>query len=141
MGMSPKARHKARMFAMQAIYQWQIADGEPGAIQAQYMKDNAHHKVDWDFFKSITDEVFANKDEFNELLDSAKKNEKTEILPIERGLIWLGLAELKFHIDVPYKVSIKEYVSLAEEFAAADGFGFVNGVLDTLAPKIRNPLL
>lgn len=139
--MSPKARHKARMFAMQAIYQWQVADGSPGGIQTQYMRDNAHHKVDWDLFKEITDETFDNFEEFNVLLESAKTKAETEILPIERSLIWLGIAELKFHLDVPYKVVITEYVSLAEEFAAVDGFGFVNGMLDKLAGKIRDPLL
>ena len=141
MGMSPKARRKARMFAMQAIYQWQIADGSPGAIQAQYMKDNAHHKVDWDFFKDITDEVFANHTAFSERLASAKTKTETDILPIERSLIWLGLAELQFHLDVPYKVVINEYVKLAEEFGAEEGFKFVNGVLDKLAGQMRDPLL
>ncbi|MNN16112.1 hypothetical protein D3C81_1292410 [compost metagenome] len=39
--------------------------------------------------------------------------------------------------DVPYRVVINEGVELAKVFGATDGHKFVNGVLDKLAPRLR----
>jgi N utilization substance protein B len=138
MAMSPKARHKARTFAMQLLYQWQIAGELPHVLQSHYMRSNAHHKVDWDFFQSITNAVFGHFDEFNAFIDEAAKSSSNPIMPIERALLWLGIAELKFELDVPYKVVLNEYVAIAEEYAAQDGYKFVNGVLNNLQRTLRS---
>jgi N utilization substance protein B len=138
MTLSPKARRKARTFAMQMLYQWQIAGEQPHVLQSQFMKSNAHHKVDWDFFQSITTAVFTHHASFDVLIEEAVKHAEQPPMPIERALIWLGLAELQYRPDVPYKVVLNEYVSIAEEFAAGeDGHRFVNGVLNALQKKIR----
>jgi transcription antitermination protein NusB len=140
MALSPKARHKARTFAMQMLYQWQLAGEEPHVLQHHFMKSNAHHKVDWDFFQSITDAVFTHHEAFNALIENASQKSAHAPLPVERALLWLGLAEFQFKLDVPYKVIISEYVALAEEFAATEGYKFVNGILDSLAKTVRIPL-
>jgi N utilization substance protein B len=102
------------------------------------MRSNAHHKVDWDFFQSITNTVFSHTDEFNLLIDQAANSSPNPIMPIERAVIWLGIAELKFELGVPYKVVLNEYVSIAEEYAAQDGYKFVNGVLNKIQKQIRD---
>jgi transcription antitermination protein NusB len=137
MAMSPKARHKARTFAMQLLYQWQIAGEVPHVLQSHFMRSNAHHKVDWDFFQAITTAVFTHMEEFNDLIQQATAHSQNPIMPIERALLWLGIAELKFELGVPHKVVLNEYVSIAEEYAAQDGYKFVNGVLNHLQKKIR----
>ena len=49
---------------------------------------------------------------------------------VGRGILWLGLAELKHRPDVPTKVVINEAVNLAKRYGATDSFKFVNAVLD-----------
>jgi transcription antitermination protein NusB len=39
--------------------------------------------------------------------------------------------------SLPYRVAINESVELAKSFGGTDGFKFVNGVLDKLAPTVR----
>ncbi len=138
MSMSPKARRKARVFALQMLYQWQIAGEQPHVLQSHFLKSNAHHKVDWDFFQSISNAVFSHHQEFDAWILDATRASNRAPMPVERALLWLGLAELKFRIDVPYKVVLNEYVALAEEFAAIEGYKFVNAVLQTLQKKIRS---
>jgi N utilization substance protein B len=57
--------------------------------------------------------------------------------PVERGILWIGLTELRSHPDVPAGVVIDEAVELAREFGAQDGYRYVNAVLDYMAPKLR----
>jgi N utilization substance protein B len=49
----------------------------------------------------------------------------------------LATYELKFRIDVPYKVVINESVALAKKFGAEDSHKFINGVLDKTAAVVR----
>jgi N utilization substance protein B len=45
--------------------------------------------------------------------------------------------ELKNHVDIPYRVVINEAVELAKTFGGADGYKYVNGVLDKLSAQLR----
>ena len=38
---------------------------------------------------------------------------------------------------MPYRVVINEAVELAKAYGGTDGYKFVNGVLDKLAPRLR----
>jgi len=59
--------------------------------------------------------------------------------PIERAILVIGAWELAHRLDVPYRVVIDEAVELAKDYGGTDGFRYVNGVLDKLAAKLREP--
>ena len=60
-----------------------------------------------------------------------------EIDPVERAVMRLGVYELQFCPDVPYRVVINESVELAKIFGAEDGYKYVNSILDGAAKKLR----
>jgi len=62
-----------------------------------------------------------------------------DLSPIERAILVIGAWELTHRPDVPYKVVIDEAVELAKDFGATDGHRYVNGVLDKLAARLREP--
>jgi len=136
--MSPKARHKARSFAMQAVYQWQITGDALHQIEAQYLVANSHHKVDWDFFKVLVHGVPEQLTEIDQLISkaSSERNLK-EINPVELAILRLAIYEFMHRIDVPYKVVINEYVDLGHTFGAEEGHKFINGILDKVARQTR----
>ncbi|MDF2940700.1 MAG: nusB [Gammaproteobacteria bacterium] len=138
MGMSPKARHKARSFAMQAIYQWQLTGDALNHIEAQYLVANSHHKVDWDFFKALLHGVPEHLTEIDSHIEQASNDRSLkEINPVELSILRLAIFELMHRIDVPYKVVINEYVDLAHTFGAEEGHKFINGNLDKIAKLTR----
>ena len=61
----------------------------------------------------------------------------TELSPVERAALLLGTYELVHHTEVPYRATINEAVELAKFFGGAEGFRFVNGVLDRVAAQVR----
>lgn len=137
MTLSPKQRRRARNFAVQAIYQWQMAGGELAEIKAQYMAKNDFLKVDWVFFQELIDLVLKNVNELDEWINPLITRGEDSINPIEHGILRLATAELKYRIDVPFRVVLDEYIDLAEEYGAEDGHKFVNGVLDKIAAELR----
>ena len=60
-----------------------------------------------------------------------------EISPIEHGVMWIGVYEMKHCADVPWRVVLNECVELAKEFGGTDGHKYVNAVLNGLAPELR----
>jgi N utilization substance protein B len=60
-----------------------------------------------------------------------------ELDPVEHAVLWLGLHELEFCPDLPYRVALAEAVQLTKQFGATDGHKFVNAVLDRAARELR----
>ena len=57
--------------------------------------------------------------------------------PVERGLLWIGTAELQFHEDAPVRVIINEAIQLAKEFGAEESYRYINAILDKVAARLR----
>ncbi|PCC98620.1 transcription antitermination factor NusB [Halopseudomonas pelagia] len=132
------ARRKARSFALQALYGWHVADLPLSDIEAQYRTDNDFAKVDGAYFHELLTGVGKNLTELDECLATVLDRPVKELDPIELATLRIGVYELMFRIDVPYKVVINEGIELAKTFGATDGHKYVNGILDKLAPRLRS---
>ena len=138
MTVSPAARRKARHYAMQALYQWQMADNTLNAIEAEFHADNDMKNVDTQYFHELLHKVPQQLTEIEAAFGPHMQDRAlTELDPVTQSLLRLSSYELIFRIDVPYKVVINESVSLAKKFGAADSHKFINGVLDKLAAEKR----
>jgi N utilization substance protein B len=131
-------RRKARHYAMQALYQWHMADSPVAVIEAEFRTDYDFTHVDGEYFHDILHGVPATVDELESLFAPLLDRQLDELDPIERTLLRMGTWELKQRIDVPYRVVINEAVGLARKFGATDGHKYVNGVLDRLARELRS---
>lgn len=129
-------RQKARRMLLQALYQWQIARAPVSEIQAEFLV-YYQGKIDRDFFKQVFPEVVSHVSELDEMMQPWLDREIKSLDPIELSLLRLGLYELAYRIDVPYKVVINEAVELAKVFGATDGHKYINGVLDRAAKQLR----
>ena len=131
------ARRKARSLAMQALYQWHMAGQSINEIEAQFRVDNDFTGVDGAYFSEILHGVPSLKSELDDLLVPCLDRPMDELDPVELAILRLSLFELRNRVDVPYRVVINEGIELAKVYGATDGHKFVNGVLDKLAPQLR----
>lgn len=134
---SPAARRKARRFALQALYQWQVSGSGLGDIEAEFRTDNDMSKVDDEYFHDILHGVPKEKSVLDEKIQPFLDRRIDELTPVELSILRLGAFEMCHRIDVPYKVVINEAIELAKTFGATDGHKYVNGVLDKLAQRER----
>ena len=138
MKVSAATRSRARHFAMQAIYQWQMTAKPINVIEAEFHTDNDMSKVDTDYFHQIVHGVPAQATELDKLFQPYLKALTLEKLdPVTKALLRQACFEFKARVDVPYKVVINEAVNLAKKFGAEDSHKFVNGVLDKVATNLR----
>ena len=139
---SPEARHSARIAAVQALYQMELAGG--GADEtleefAAYRFADFEVAPDRDFFAAILRGVPQHQVEIDRSIAAALAAGWSlgRIDSILRAVLRCGLFELVARRDVPARAVIDEYVAVTRAFFGAEEPGFVNGVLDTLARRKR----
>lgn len=132
-----KQKSRARQLAVQAIYQWQMAEPDVGSIVLQFMENPANGKFDQSYFKDLLRGVTHNVDKIDDSISPMLDRKVESVDPVERAILRLGAYELLFHPEVPYRVVINESVELAKKFGAEKGHKYVNAVLDKLAQQTR----
>jgi transcription antitermination protein NusB len=135
---TPAQRSKARHYAMQALYQWHMTKNSLNTIEAELYADNDMEKVDKDYFRELVHQVPANLAVVEtDFLPFVNDISLAQMDPITVALMRMSVYEMRFRLDVPYKVVINEALRLAKKFGATDSYKFINGVLDKVAERLR----
>ncbi|MGY2290095.1 transcription antitermination factor NusB [Pseudomonas sp. SDO528_S397] len=130
-------RRAARQLATQALYQRHMAGASLNEIEAQFRVDNDFSTADITYFHDLLHGVHANLAEIDAALTPCLDLTLEELDPVELAVLRLSTWELLKRVDVPYRVVINEGIELAKVYGSTDGHKFVNGVLDKLAPRLR----
>jgi N utilization substance protein B len=130
-------RRRSREFALQGLYQWQLAKTEPAAIARQLAEAKGFDKIDVDYFNTLLEGTIAAAPELEREIAQHLDRDYGRLSPVERGILLLAGYELVHQPAVPYRAVINEAVELAKSYGGTDGHKFVNGVLDKLATRLR----
>lgn len=132
-----KARHLARKRAVQALYMWQMTGQDLSDIDQQFVLEHDMNKVDMKYFKELLHKVPANITDIDAQIEPLLDRPFHELDPVECAIMRLGVYELQYRIDVPYRVVINEAVELAKTFGAEEGHKYVNSILDKASKQLR----
>jgi N utilization substance protein B len=135
--MARNSRRRAREFALQGLYQWQLAKSEPATIAAELAQAQGYDKLDAGYFQQLLHGVVGAAPELEAALAPCLDRKFAQLSPVERAILLIAGYELAHLAEVPYRVVINEAVELAKAYGGTDGYKFVNGVLDKLAPRLR----
>lgn len=132
-----KARGKARQFAMQAIYQWQMTGDNVNDIEKQFTDENGMTSYDVDYFSELLHGSTGDTSGIDELLERYMDRVVASVDPVERAILRLACYEFMKRLDVPYRVILNEAITLTKKFCAVKSHTFVNAVLDKVANETR----
>ncbi|MBG6241014.1 MULTISPECIES: transcription antitermination factor NusB [Symbiopectobacterium] len=135
--MKPAARRRARECAVQALYSWQLSKNDIADIELQFLSEQDVKDVDISYFRELLAGVAMQAEKLDALMAPYLSRQLEELGQVERAVLRIALFELSKRDDVPYKVAINEAIELAKVFGAEDSHKFVNGVLDKVAPTVR----
>ncbi|ABS64521.1 NusB antitermination factor [Parvibaculum lavamentivorans DS-1] len=146
-GLDPRARAAARLFAVQALYQMDIAATPLDEVVEEFVEhrleepegDNEIFAADKVHFEDVVRGVVREQRELDVQVNSAlaKGWSLARLDATLRAILRCGTYELRRCKDVPLKVVINEYVEIAHAFFEGDEPGVVNAVLDRLGRDIR----
>ena len=149
---SHQPRSVARLAAVQALYQMEIAGVGVEAVVREFVDHRFERDVEGEddtkralasadepFFEAIVRGVVADQGAIDQaIVRRLAKGWKLERLDTTvRAALRAGTFELIHRPDVPVEVAIDEYVDLTKAFT--DEGGFVNAALDAIARDVRPP--
>lgn len=139
------SRRKAREFALQALYHWDVGEGSvqdalqglwAGLVEeteAELGKRQAESE-EVEFATTLAVGVFENLEQLDKLIETSSTNWRVpRMSAIDRNILRMGCFELAHMPSVPGNVTINEAIELAKTFGTKDSKGFVNGILDRIA--------
>ena len=147
----PKSANKrgaARLSAVQALYQMDVAGTGVAEVVSEYENYRLGREVDGEkyldadagWFRGIVGGVYQHQKEIDPIIHAALTDDwpLSRIDTTLRAVLRAGVFELKNRSDVDARVVISEYVEVAKAFFDGDEPKMVNGVLDVIARRIRN---
>lgn len=134
---TPAMRHKARHFALQAVYQWQMTGDNPAEIERQFHEDQPIQGADLDYMHDLIAGVITNVSQIDETFAPYLSRPLDDLDEVDKAVLRVGTFELMFRQEVPFRVVINEAIMLAKSFAEKDSHKFVNGVLDKVVRHLR----
>ena len=140
-------RGAARLAAVQALYQMDLAGAGLNEILAQFETHVLGREVEGEqylpaeaaFFRDIVSGVVREQVKLDPLIDDAlaKSWPLKRIETVLRAALRAGCYELDHRRDIPARVVVSEYADVAAAFVERDETGMVNAVLDQLARSLR----
>lgn len=140
-------RAGARLAAVQALYQMEQT-GQSGKSAIRDLMDDRLgmgpdetpvEEADPDLFTSIVNATISHQDVIDRaILKRLNKGWRLSRLDATtRSILRAAVAELVAHQDLPRRILLDEYVSLAHDFFDTTEANFVNAVLDKVSKDVR----
>ncbi len=134
-------RRKAREYALQGLYTWEMRILETGIDREQLRGEIL--SFDWidreitedirNFATSLVEGVLANIDEIDATITGHSKNWKLERLTIvDKSILRLSIFEMNYLPEIPVTVSINEGIELGKIYGGEGSGQFINGILDAV---------
>ncbi|MBO7302415.1 MAG: transcription antitermination factor NusB [Bacteroidaceae bacterium] len=120
-------------FVMKTIKRFEEEEGEFQQLLPEY-KDVA----DMEYARRLFKSAITNAEEYRTLMSESSKNwDMSRLAFMDVVIMQVALAELMNFEDIPLSVTLNEYVEIAKCYSTAKSGSFVNGLLDSIAKKLR----
>jgi len=140
-------RGAARLAAVQALYQMDVAGTQLSDILAEFESHWIGQEVEGDkylpaeaaFFRDVVSGVLREQRVLDPLIDETLASgwPLRRVETIVRSVMRAGGYELAHRKDVPGRVIISEYADIAAAFVEREEIGMVNAVLEHLGRQFR----
>lgn len=141
-------RSAARLAAVQALYQMDVAGSDVGATLAEFealrlgkeVDGTQYAAADTGFFRDLVGGVVRDQLTIDPMIDNALREDwpLARIDSTLRQILRAGAYELHNRLDVPARAAISEYVDVAKAFFdQGDETKITNAILDRLARAAR----
>lgn len=140
-------RSAARLAAVQALYQMEIAAKGLNEVFAEFesfwmgreIEGDQYKPAEGKLFRLLVEGVLAEQIGIDRRVDTLLADgwPLKRIEALMRAVLRVGAYELMHRPETPVRVAISEYVDIASAFLDRDEVGMINAVLDRLAKEDR----
>ncbi|HUO35593.1 MAG TPA: transcription antitermination factor NusB [Candidatus Acidoferrum sp.] len=129
-------RHKSREFALQMLFQWDLARQNPASIEKSFWKAARAADSTRKFANQLFEGAVMQAETIDEMVGKLSENWRFDRLAaVDRNILRLAIFELRTG-TAPERVVIDEALELAKKFSSEDAPAFLNGILDAALKAI-----
>jgi N utilization substance protein B len=132
--MAQGGRRKARVLALQALYEVDISGHRPAAALDAILAEEPQPPDAVAYARELIEGVTAARDRIDGIISATAPSWPVEqISAVDRNILRLAILEIVVNNQVPVRAAINEAVELAKLFGSDNSARFINGVLGSVS--------
>jgi N utilization substance protein B len=135
------ARRKARICALQMLFQYDVARPSVDELTRSYWEafGDDTGNVPHEFSDKLALGAISHLDEIDALIKRRAENWRIQRMAVvDRNLLRLAIYEFLFESDTPKTVVINEALEIARRFSTFEATQFINGILDAIKRDLED---
>jgi transcription antitermination protein NusB len=132
-------RRKAREYALQMLFQWDITHDAIDEIAATFFENQAEDsEAVSDFARQLVKGTVEHVEQIDEMIRRHAEHWRLDrMATVDRNLLRLAVQEFLYEKETPKTVVINEAIEIARRFSALESPQFINGVLDSIKKELE----
>jgi N utilization substance protein B len=137
--MSTNPRRKARVAALQALYEADMSSHEPLSALTRLIAEERLNESQAEFARALVEGVLEQRVAIDDVIrQAAPQWPVDQISAIDRNILRLAIREILMNNGAPIRAAINEAVELAKSFGSDNSARFVNGVLGSVSLSLAS---
>ena len=131
-------RRKAREFALQMLFQWDITHDSIDQIASTFFEGQEESQPVQEFARQLVTRTVEHVEEIDSLIRRHAEHWRLDrMATVDRNLLRLAIQEFMFDKEIPKTVVINEAIEIARRFSAQESPQFINGILDSIKKELE----
>ena len=131
-------RRKAREYALQMLFQWDITRDHIGAIAASFWDNQEEPPVVKEFAAQLASRTIEHVEEIDAIIQRHAEHWRLDRMAVvDRNILRMATQEFLCDKETPKTVVINEAIEIARRFSAQESPQFINGILDSIKKELE----
>ena len=131
-------RRKAREYALQMLFQWDITRDSIDQIAATFFERHDEPQTVVDFARLLVSRTVEHVEEIDAVIRRHAEHWRLDRMAVvDRNLLRLATQEFMHDQDTPKTVVINEAIEIARRFSSQESPQFINGILDSIKKELE----
>ena len=132
-------RRKAREYALQMLFQWDITHDTIDQVFSTFFQNQSEDsEAIVDFSRQLVIGTVEHVEQIDEMIRRHAEHWRLDrMATVDRNLLRLAIYEFLYDRDTPKTVVINEAIEIARRFSAQESPQFINGVLDSIKKELE----
>jgi N utilization substance protein B len=131
-------RRKAREYALQMLFQWDITHDSIDQIASTFFEDQEEDQTVEDFARQLVIRTVEHVEKIDELIRRHAEHWRLDrMATVDRNLLRLATQEFLVDKETPKTVVVNEAIEIARRYSTQESPQFINGILDSIKRELE----
>lgn len=133
------SRRKAREYALQMLFQWNITHDNFEQIKATFWDGQDEPEETRLFAETLASGTIEHVEKIDVLIERHAENWRLDRMAVvDRNILRLATYEFLYDAETPKTIVINEAIEIARRFSAQESPQFINGILDSIRKEVES---